>query len=191
MRGKESAVEDIQTFDSASRGPWGSASLLFSRHCCSFASAGALTTILALAFDPFIQQVLTHPSRAVASAGTASIATVRAFSLPADNGEWSDSISAGIWSQPEQFDQQPTCTTGNCKWPILNSVGWFSQCADATSYATIQNCDLEKLGSTYISNSTTCVLSFAHGNTLQLLQASKSKPQFDSNASNIGLIIGP
>lgn len=62
---KKRTLENIQDFDDASRGPWGSFNLLFSIHFRSLASLGALVTLLTLAYDPFVQQVLIYPVREV------------------------------------------------------------------------------------------------------------------------------
>lgn len=54
-------LSHFQTFDDASRGPWGALLLLFSiRWRAAIASLGALVTILALAMEPFTQQVLSY-----------------------------------------------------------------------------------------------------------------------------------
>lgn len=52
-------LTDFETFDGASRGPYGSMELLFKINWRAFiASLGALTTLLALALDLFAQQAL-------------------------------------------------------------------------------------------------------------------------------------
>lgn len=55
----------MQTFDDASRGPWGSAVLLWETKGTAawLASAGASLTILLLAFGPFTQQVIQFEPR--------------------------------------------------------------------------------------------------------------------------------
>jgi hypothetical protein len=49
--------------DAASRGPLGSAILLLALRTRPLASLGAVITIFAVAFDPFIQQIIRYPSR--------------------------------------------------------------------------------------------------------------------------------
>jgi hypothetical protein len=50
---------DFEVFENASRGPWGSLRLLYYINWKALAgSAGAVITILALAMDPFAQQVI-------------------------------------------------------------------------------------------------------------------------------------
>lgn len=59
-------LRDLQIFDDASRGPWGAFAIL--RHSrLSLVSFGALVVLLLLAFDPFVQQVITTPQRDLAS----------------------------------------------------------------------------------------------------------------------------
>jgi hypothetical protein len=51
-------VSQLQRFDTASRGPWGAALLLWHVRGRAFlASLGAVVTVLLLAFEPFAQQV--------------------------------------------------------------------------------------------------------------------------------------
>lgn len=62
------ALEDIQTFDDASRGPWGALTFLWSVNVrANLALCGSLITIAALAMDPFVQQIIAFPSRTVPS----------------------------------------------------------------------------------------------------------------------------
>lgn len=54
----------FQVFDDASRGPWGSLRLLIAVNWTAIAASfGAVITILALAMEPFTQQVLSYPVR--------------------------------------------------------------------------------------------------------------------------------
>lgn len=74
-------LSQLQTFDDASRGPWGSLMFLTQAHTTSMASIGALITLLALAFEPFAQQVIEFPSRnAVLTNLTGSVASSNAWS---------------------------------------------------------------------------------------------------------------
>lgn len=96
---------DFFTFDSASRGPWGSLMLMGTTKCrcvshelfyslklCNvahqltfnarhLATVGAAITIFALAFETMFQQIVAYPERAVI-VGDASIATSRNFHIP-------------------------------------------------------------------------------------------------------------
>ncbi|KAK3313568.1 hypothetical protein B0H66DRAFT_629496 [Apodospora peruviana] len=57
-------LDNLETFDQASRGPLDAAKLLFGRRTVlSIASLGAVITILALAVDPFVQQVVGYTEK--------------------------------------------------------------------------------------------------------------------------------
>jgi hypothetical protein len=63
-------LADLEVFDSASRGPFGSLMMFFHGSTRStVAAAGALLTIVALAADPFSQQVVAVATRQVQAAG--------------------------------------------------------------------------------------------------------------------------
>lgn len=64
------ALNDIQIFDDASRGPWGSLELIWRIHIkAKLAAWGSIITIVALVMSPFAQQLLSYPSRSIESAG--------------------------------------------------------------------------------------------------------------------------
>jgi hypothetical protein len=55
---------EMQTFDDASRGPWGSLELIWRLHVTTkLATWGSLITILSLTMGPLSQQLLSYPSR--------------------------------------------------------------------------------------------------------------------------------
>jgi hypothetical protein len=66
-------LRELQTYDEASRGPWGALKLIWkTKGTALLASFGAFLTIIALALDPFSQQVISHVTRPVlASNGSA------------------------------------------------------------------------------------------------------------------------
>ena len=72
---------DLQVFDEASRGPLGSFRLLWMLKLHAVvASVGAIITIVALAMDPFTQQVLAFPALTVnATNATAALPIARAY----------------------------------------------------------------------------------------------------------------
>jgi hypothetical protein len=70
-------IIDLQRFDDASRGPWGSTQFLWRfRFREPIASVGCIITVVALAIDPFTQQIIEYPSRQVSS-GVGSATTQR------------------------------------------------------------------------------------------------------------------
>jgi hypothetical protein len=161
--------------DAASRGPLGSAILLFTLRARPLASLGAAITILALAFDPFIQQIVQYPSiPSVDPVRKSSLVRSSSFAIDATSIDWQNAIGAGIWSGAERFAQQPSCPSGNCTWEEYPSTGWCSKCHDAISYAKILDCrldavilDIDRDGWLYDNDS--CLVDFGHGNKFQVL----------------------
>lgn len=59
-------LREVQVFDDASRGPWGSLELIWKLHArTKLATWGSIITIMTLAMGPFTQQLLSYPSRSV------------------------------------------------------------------------------------------------------------------------------
>lgn len=127
-------LRDLQSFDDASRGSLGSLGMVLSFKIKSLASVGAFITILALVFDPFVQQIVKYPIR-MAPDPNAIATTVKAsaFNIDPSSLQFLRAINAGIWSDASQFDLNPACPSGNCTWPDFQSLGWCSKCADTTS----------------------------------------------------------
>jgi hypothetical protein len=113
------SIRDMQTFDDASRGPMGAFALLTRLSPSQVfmqRSAGAgwafwasILTILALALDPFAQQILSFPSRSVPTqAGSlASISTAQVM-----NGLYAIDKTVAFY-----------CMTANCTWPTFYTLG--------------------------------------------------------------------
>jgi hypothetical protein len=78
---------DFEIFDSASRGPWGALDLLYHIHWRALAgSTGAIITVLAVAMDPFAQQVIQFNTRLVTARNeTSVISAARAYDM---NSRW-------------------------------------------------------------------------------------------------------
>jgi hypothetical protein len=132
-------LSDMQTFDDATRGPWGALILLCSRRIRPLASLGAAITILALAYGPFLQQLVRYPV-IYESVANHEAATKRATTFNATNNftNW-DSTMVAAWLDINQFDRVPDCPTGNCTWPTFTSLGYCSKCGDTTAETSL-NC---------------------------------------------------
>lgn len=105
-------------------------------------SLGAIVIILALAFDPFMQQLFSYPVRQVASSAyIASVKKGHAASIPGDmnHAEGLQALNAGIWA--EDFGITPSCPSGNCTWPEFQSMGYCVKCEDVTSTASLIGCN--------------------------------------------------
>lgn len=75
---RKHCVKDLQTFDDASRGPFGSLIFLWqfrTRGKTWIASLACLITTVALVADPFAQQIIDYPVRIVAAEGSKNAAT--------------------------------------------------------------------------------------------------------------------
>lgn len=157
-------LQDIQLFDDASRGPWGSVTLLGSLNIRTLASIGALVTVLALAFEPFVQQILKYPVRLVSSPHSGAVVTKNSlFNLWPYSNSFGRAVQTGLWSYDDNFQLPPSCPSGHCKWPPYRSVGLCTKCTDAMPYASISGCDTEAFWNGHTDN-VACHLSFGHGN---------------------------
>lgn len=125
----------IQTLDDASRGPLGAFILLFGQLVRSIAGLGAIITILSLAFDPFIQQVLVFPLAPVTENSPASTAKVSSgFFEQRHSAAITAAIINGLWS--DSFNVNPICAAGDCQWDLAKTVGWCSQYLDVEAKLT-------------------------------------------------------
>ncbi|PLB49033.1 hypothetical protein P170DRAFT_357764 [Aspergillus steynii IBT 23096] len=143
---------DLQSFDDASRGPWGSLLVLLHRPKKErlLISLGAIITIASLAFDPFMQQIVNLSTRQVSRESDG--ARVKQVDVPWRVSSGADiysamvsSLNAGIWTGGVKSD--PICPSGNCTWPTFRSAGWCSKCEDFTSNATFVGCDVAMFNS--------------------------------------------
>jgi hypothetical protein len=132
-------LSDMQTFDDATRGPWGALVLLCSRSIRPLASLGATITILALAYGPFLQQLVRYPV-IEENVPSHEATTKQAISLDAtmNFSNW-DSARVAAWSDISQFDRDANCPTGNCTWDPFTSLGYCSKCSDTTAETSL-NC---------------------------------------------------
>jgi len=114
-------------------------------------SMGAVITILALAFEPFFQQIVTYPVRIVPKWGETAYVTVATQYMqiisPGGAFTWSTMDSAinsrlSLGNEPPRsFPTQ--CPTGNCTFPDYSSLGVCHQCADV-SYLLEYQCNDNK-----------------------------------------------
>ena len=135
----------MQTFDAASRGPLGSVVILFQHRGRSLASFGALVTILLLAFDPFVQQILDYPARSTIDTSPTAIALapqLRQLDFHTLFYKHRDDLDSpfirGYFSTPHQnFSVPPQCPSGNCTWDRFSSLGYCSQCSNLSTTAKV------------------------------------------------------
>lgn len=111
------ALRDLEHIDEASRGPLGALRMLFTPARSSIASMGAIVTLLMLAVDPFVQQILRYQEEpnAVASelAWTEQVLAPTFFSNNSDPPYYG-AINSALWNDDLSYESQAHCPTGNC-----------------------------------------------------------------------------
>lgn len=111
------------------------------------ACIGALLSLLVLAIQPFVQEVVKFPIRYVNSTdalipiadrfediGIAQ--AVDQYGLGLNGLDWNmmQAVYAGMFSQPNtSFNISATCFSGNCSWTTYETLGICNQCANITS----------------------------------------------------------
>ena len=143
---KPRKLRDLETFDDASRGPWGSLRLLFARGTGSLNSAvwlGCLITILVLAMETFGQQLLSFPERRVSVDGeVARFPTIRDLVTVHNYSgvqlmTLSDRLLQSRLSLMEAIYGRTTaapfeCGASECSWDSHVTPGLCSTCRDAS-----------------------------------------------------------
>ena len=137
---RQRPIIDFETFDLASRGPWGSPSMLLNVRMWNIGSLGAFLTLSALAVEPWLQQIPAYTSRNKISDTAFIPRSLHYVDRQTDFGSAKNAMSAsvkaafyiGIFSstQTKESIVGPTCSTGNCTWPEYSSVGVCSACED-------------------------------------------------------------
>ncbi|KAL2839639.1 hypothetical protein BJY01DRAFT_237013 [Aspergillus pseudoustus] len=145
-------LSDLDLYNNASRGPLGALFFVF-RLPLTLGSLGAIITIVALAFDPFAQQLVSYPSRQAALHNeTASFRVSQVYESGAyynqQNGidNYTDfamqgAIYNGVFGSPSP--RAFTCPTSHCKWPDNSSyilLGVTGGCENVTDSA-VNTCD--------------------------------------------------
>ncbi|KAF2195305.1 hypothetical protein K469DRAFT_733964 [Zopfia rhizophila CBS 207.26] len=146
---RQSKLWDFFTFDSASRGPWGSLMLLGTTKCRHLVSLGAAIMILALAFEPFFQQIISYPTRdVVVGNSSVFVSTVYAgaeikditpsgstnYYAPVSAMSMSLAIDSAIFTGNGDVRPPPSiCPSGRCNWTTYSSLGVCHKCQDVSN----------------------------------------------------------
>lgn len=119
---------DAEIFDDASRGPLGALHLLSARTRTSvLGSLGAILTLLALVYDPFVQQIVVV--QPLYSPSTNAVLNRTAFfNISATDFSSVAALNAGLWGSGGQ--RSVNCSSANCRWDLFTSLEWFSSCTD-------------------------------------------------------------
>ncbi|KAL5414682.1 hypothetical protein PMIN04_008912 [Paraphaeosphaeria minitans] len=143
---------DFELFDSASRGPWGSFLLLVRTKGKSLAALGAGVTLLAMALDPFFQQLVEYPEVWRLQDGKGFLPRAWGYEPFAQGQEYqggaqnmdTDKALLGVMSRffydngtsPTPFGKGVraevplACPNSNCTWPEYETLGVHSECVD-------------------------------------------------------------
>ncbi|RII12102.1 hypothetical protein CUC08_Gglean005193 [Alternaria sp. MG1] len=148
---------DFEIFDNASRGPWGSMLLLLRTKGKALAALGAMITLCMMALDPFFQQVVNFPDRwALEDTPSKIPRTIRydphvgveyldGYEQSQDDPDLFHVVEKFSYSngtQPVPFGNgtRPeiplSCPTSRCTWPLYETLGVCSQCADVSEHLT-------------------------------------------------------
>ena len=188
-------LRDFEDFDRASRGPWGSLVLLGSLRWRTMAFVGALLTLIALAIDPFAQQLFHFY--------TCPIIIQSSLSSIPRSGNYSDLIGIGrnvrithdmrsamflgLLGPKQNMSTLLSidCSSGNCTYPSTDGAAYQSLALN-TSCADISG-QIRQTNLTKITRSNTTFQEPVHilPSNLSLSDVSG----FVFNSTSVGLII--
>jgi hypothetical protein len=112
--------------------------------------AVALVIVLALAFEPFVQQSLKFPPRDILVEGLQpTLATSTNLSYNIDYADDNSIQLSALFMQALYADSvaaiQPFCPTSRCEWPSYMTVAVCSSCKDVTNQTRISSNDESSL----------------------------------------------
>ncbi|KAB8265036.1 hypothetical protein BDV32DRAFT_62518 [Aspergillus pseudonomiae] len=139
-------MSNFRTFDAASRGFYGSGELIWTLRFRHFAVWGSFAVILALAFDPFTQNLIHYfPNSVYDSSQRAFLANSTYYNttgppLQNDAIVWVDpSLKANVYNSLFNNDQSKPwatpkyiCSTSNCTWGPTAAIEVRARCSDVT-----------------------------------------------------------
>jgi hypothetical protein len=164
--GRSRPLDHFQQFDEASRGPWGSAMLIWgTKGRAILASIGAFITIVGLGIEPSAQQILGFPSKLTTvhnSTATLGIADMYWSKALVNNGvtgvvatnldllRLQTAIVNGMVSQVAVPNF--LCPDGAtiCQWDDLTTLGVCNTCEDVTNTVTYNCSNVSPSSSTFI-----------------------------------------
>lgn len=135
------SLVDAEVFDDASRGPLGAVVMLYSHATRSFASFGSLLILLALAFDPFVQQVVRYENRvSYTPSALALLPRARFLASNGYNFDTAKSLNAAFWR--DEFIPTASCPTTDCSWPMTRSISFVGECHVDDTWTLNDDCNL-------------------------------------------------
>ncbi|OAA59656.1 hypothetical protein SPI_05854 [Niveomyces insectorum RCEF 264] len=137
------SLADFQTFDLASRGLWGSVSLIGKTRWRNVASVGAVVTIIGIITSPITQQTVSYPERLADSHGTATTQAARHIGDSSNQPypeflRMVDAIHSGLEPNGGNYTNLvPDCSTAECTFPPFPTVGICAKVANATDLLNV------------------------------------------------------
>ncbi|KAI8945115.1 hypothetical protein F4801DRAFT_598372 [Xylaria longipes] len=152
----------FEAFDEASKGPWGSLSLLYRLRSWRLAIIGAAVVTILLSYEPFIQASVTQygeldegssssgPGTSISRAERLDLGSLSRDPNIAPGGPNVVGTDADLglltsvfrgFSTPKDMVTLPqfTCPTGNCTFGNFASLGVCSSCADVSSHVVAKH----------------------------------------------------
>ncbi|GIJ90257.1 hypothetical protein Asppvi_009210 [Aspergillus pseudoviridinutans] len=172
---RQQRMVDLRSFDSASRGFYGSAVLIWILKARHFAVWGSLAIILALAFDPFVQNLIHYyPHLVVDPSQKAFLSNSTRYETAGLLGRAASRVDpvlkANVYSSLFNADQskpwtipQYLCSSSNCTWNPVASLGAHAVCANVTDHL-IPSCH-NTTYTTYNPAVLNCSLTLANSST--------------------------
>ena len=120
-------------------------------HPRSIVAIGCLLVISNLLFDPFLQQVVVYPDRAVPASQPASVSRSQRYVAHEDEGlplpsvvdlSMKGAIYNGVFAIKDKpaMSVDHDCSTGNCSYPTFSSLAICNTCVNITEYVK-KSCD--------------------------------------------------
>jgi hypothetical protein len=132
-------LSHVDDFDEASRGPYGSFLLLIRARGSLRVLLAATITVLALGFEPFLQQLVTIKARSVPILNTsASIRSPKDYA-ETNNNQLTFDAQIGAFGGADGVIPPPVCPSGNCTWPDYDTLALCTVCEDVTSQVTVRD----------------------------------------------------
>lgn len=143
---KPQMIIDMETFDAASRGPWGAFMLAVSKHRTTLLATGAsLIMITSLLIDPFLQLVFQFPirltqvrtnspniqtSQVYDPTGLPPRVNSKSYGATKVDAAMQAAILSPIWGTTGAPSMP--CSFERCEWPTITTLGVCGTCVNLT-----------------------------------------------------------
>ncbi|KAL6237965.1 hypothetical protein BDW75DRAFT_237839 [Aspergillus navahoensis] len=201
---QERAIRNIRTFDSASRGPYGALELIWTLRGRHFAVVGSVAVVLALAIDPFAQNLVQYYEGKVtdgtrnATISSASYYGNYAGPFQTDAFLVEYALKTNVYnvffsrdSETPRFIPQYGCSSTNCTWDLVVSLDAVALCANVTAHLT-QSCDvISDEGASTASQLHNCTASLSKSQVNAWVTYGSSYSEYDQAVGFVVKAAGP